>query len=166
MTISHEPSIADLRMLVSLLNVWMPAKEITPETSAVILNAQEWLDALEGLTSADEIGLAAETLTYHGYKNPLGVKHECVEPAFVISTAHITEDVANALGGGHPLGLVVYPKGGDGWWIWVGDEALDKVENLPASLFECIMAARAAECVWLCIDMDATIHDDLPTYAW
>ena len=156
-----EPTISELRHLLHF-----SAVAATGSISRIFLieKVANWINHLEKLTSADEIGLAAEVLTYHGYKNPLGVVSDHVEPMFVISTAHLDENTANRLEQGEQFDLAVYSKAGAGWFVYVGETNFYKA--IPVALFNCVMAARAAKCVWLCIDMDATIHDDLPTYAW
>lgn len=174
MTTVTEPSVADLQMLISLLNTWMPdeksmielhGEEGTEKVMTTIMQTQDWLNALETLTPQDEIGMAADLLNYHGYKNPLGLHGEQVEPMLVISTAHIDEATAEALEKGATFGLVVYRKAGDGWWIYVGELSGEPTTE-PDCLTECIQAAVDAGCSWLCIDMDAALHETLPTYAW
>lgn len=166
MTIPDEqPTVEDLRVLTSLLAVWMPSEQVPAKASITLQKVQNWVTWLEQATAQDEIGLAADLLQYHGIQNPLGVQSEYVEPAFVISTAHIDEATAEVLGSGKTFGLVVYPKGSDGWWIYVGELSGEPTTE-PDCLTECIQAAIDAGCVWLCLDMDASLHETLPTYVW
>lgn len=160
-----QPTVQDLRTLVSLLNIWMPSEQVPAQASITLQKVQNWVTWLEQATPQDEIGMAADLLTYHGYKNPLGLHGEQVEPMLVISTSHIDEATAEALEKGATFGLVVYRKAGDGWWIYVGELSGEPTTE-PDCLTECIQAAIDAGCVWLCIDMDAALHETLPTYAW
>lgn len=87
-----------------------------------------------------------------------------------LSTAHITENTADALNEGYDFNLVIYPKAEYGWFIHVPDEEFfedeEKVFDLPTDLVRLIDIARVKECTWIMLDRDGSIHDNLPTYIW
>jgi hypothetical protein len=90
----------------------------------------------------------------------------------VLSTGHITEEVAQALETFFKWevttpwidALIIYPHGDYGWLIYIPDEGLDA--ELPPSLEACIALARASRCQWLLLDRDASQVTNIPTYEW
>lgn len=100
-----------------------------------------------------------------------------IEHMLVLSTAHITHEVAEALderltADANPDcyldteewadNLVFFPKCDYGWFIYVPD----KNGDVPQSLAECFNLARANLCPWLMLDRDATVVSNLPAFYW
>lgn len=87
-----------------------------------------------------------------------------------VSTAHITEDTATWLkevGVEGPSPIIVYEKAEYGWLIHVPDE-WDKgqANNTPGDLLAIITYAKAKGCLWIMLDCDANVTEDLPEYEW
>lgn len=98
-----------------------------------------------------------------------------------LSTAHITPETAKRLeafcnpGLRHTRdaclwldGIVVYEKSEYGWFIYCGDAKDDpeKFDALPADLAYLIDFALTNDCLWLCLDRDGDVVDDLVSYDW
>ena len=89
---------------------------------------------------------------------------KCME----ISTTHITEDTANKLRDIDTRGnitLSIYDKEEFGWWVYI-DNRMNRNESIPDDLWRCIQYAQENGCNWLCLDCDAEVVDELPSYDW
>lgn len=89
---------------------------------------------------------------------------KCME----ISTNHITEDTANKLRDIDTRGniaLSIYDKEEFGWWIFI-DYRMKRNDSIPDDLWRCIQYAQENGCNWLCLDCDAEVVDELPSYDW
>lgn len=98
----------------------------------------------------------------------------------VLSTAHVTEEVAKGLdevvkarASGGPVEFdaedwrywVIAERWSDyGWWVWADIE--DGVSELPASLYDCLCFARENNCRWIQFDCDGPIEEGLTRYEW
>lgn len=89
-----------------------------------------------------------------------------IERALILSTAHITRETADLLDDMQDSArLIVYAKGGCGWWIYTGRAAtIDR--KLPPELLRCIDTAQKQRCAWLMLDRDALPDASIPTYDW
>ena len=88
-----------------------------------------------------------------------------ISKMLTLSTAHIPEEVANALVQEPEtdyFGLSVYPFA-YGFWIHVPNEIPPAV---PESLAACLRLSKENGCTWLQLDQDAELFDELPTYDW
>lgn len=83
----------------------------------------------------------------------------------VLSTAHVTKETADLLDLDEIEGLVVYDKGGYGWFIVVTDYD-DDTTNIPDDLEKILAYAKSKGCDWLALDRDGEINNNLPTYVW
>lgn len=89
---------------------------------------------------------------------------KCME----ISTGHITEETAkrlNDLDRRWNMDLSIYDKEEFGWWIYVNDY-IKKNDCIPDDLWQCIQYAKKNGCGWLCLDCDAEVDSEIPTYEW
>lgn len=106
-----------------------------------------------------------------------------IHKMLTLSTAHITPETANQLDeylgyfaeedpNHRPAeepeqqfeGLAVYPKAEYGWFIYIGHA--DGAEGLPADLAYLIGFTQQQGCLWLCLDRDGDVVDDLISYEW
>ena len=82
-----------------------------------------------------------------------------------LSTAHIDQKTCDLLTSAaeNPsiVGIPVYEKKSYGWFIPVSSH-MPKRSTRP--LTNCIVAALAAKCDWLCLDANGPIIPDIPTY--
>lgn len=112
-------------------------------------------------------------LEYTGQEPPVGLEIDLV---LTLSTAHIDKETSKELDreGSDTYGLVVYPKGKYGWWIYIpekwedfrGEMPWDEyLKTLPEGLANCINLALENNCRWLCIDQGADTAG-LPEYDW
>ena len=93
------------------------------------------------------------------------------ERAFVLSTAHITEDANKyLLGNGWWRGrkpTLIFDSYKYGWRIYVGELDGPICSAGPhVSLHACMELARKNGCMWLKLDRDGPIVDSLPKYEW
>lgn len=79
-----------------------------------------------------------------------------------LSTGHITNETANWLDT-NPEGVIVYSKGGYGWFIHVSEEFDDEV---PKELVTVLEYARKKKCNWLVLDADGELIDELEHFDW
>jgi hypothetical protein len=87
-----------------------------------------------------------------------------IEAVFTISTAHISQETAEALNGGSTFNLIVNDKGQLGWWFYVADHASWSV--VPDDLKACLQMALNLGCSWLCLDQDAAQVENLEIWEW
>ena len=110
---------------------------------------------------------------YTGQKPPANLE---IERVLTISMAHIDKETAKELDrkGSDTYGLVVYPKGKYGWWIYIPEKWEDfrgempwevYLKTLPEGLANCISLALENGCKWLCLDRDGD-NGGLPEYDW
>lgn len=91
---------------------------------------------------------------------------ENIECALVLSTAHITERTSEILTSDAIDGLVAYPKGEYGFFVYVPEESSEGISDCPKDLMACIEAAKERGCEWLMLERDAETMETLPTYDW
>ena len=93
-----------------------------------------------------------------------------IERVLTVSTAHISAETDEKLCNGDmdEAGMSVYEKGEFGWFLFVDPvvECFWYKEKIPEDLMSCIRLAQANHCEWLCLDRDAEILSELPTYEW
>ncbi|MCO5157841.1 MAG: hypothetical protein M9945_14025 [Aquamicrobium sp.] len=131
-----------------------------------IQKVREWAAALEHLDEESQVQLALDVLKKHGMPAaPLGPNAMHVETCLTVSTAHISALTAEYLNAGETFDLIVFDKGGYGWWFFVGDLPED-TSQVPQDLLAAINVARELGCPWLCLDQAADQLDDLPAYEW
>lgn len=82
----------------------------------------------------------------------------------VMSTGHISKETAELLDRDN-VGVVVYPKAEYGWFIVVSDW-WDIEQTIPEDLKQCLAYAEKNGCDWLCLDYDAELYPDIPSYNW
>lgn len=102
-----------------------------------------------------------------------------IEKMLVISTVHITLEVADQLNATCDQDvsnfatftrsdwiddLIVYPHGEYGWLIRLGESGEDV--DLPEPLADALEQARCEGCDWLLIDRDGPEHNLLETFEW
>lgn len=93
-----------------------------------------------------------------------------ISKMLTISTAHITEETADALnksvyGLESCIDLCVYEKKGYGFFIHIPEDWEEK-RNIPMDLQACVKLADVNGCIWLCLDRDAETVNQLPVYEW
>jgi hypothetical protein len=112
-------------------------------------------------------------LKYSGVENPSALE---IDQVLTISTGHIDKETARELDreGSDTYGLVVFPKGEYGWWVYIpekwedfGDGTPWNVfkDRLPKGLADCIDLAVRNDCRWLCLDGSGDTAG-LPEYDW
>lgn len=93
-----------------------------------------------------------------------------IERVLTVSTAHISAETDEKLCNGDmdEAGMTVYEKGDFGYWIFVDPvaEVFWFKNEIPDDLMQCIKLAQSMDCSWLCLDCDADILPELPTYEW
>lgn len=92
-----------------------------------------------------------------------------ITKCFEISTAHISEETAAKIQHEvepNEMMLSVYEKDGYGWWIYLGNIDSTSVWRIPDDLWNLICLAIKNGCDWLCLDRDAEIIEELPTFDW
>ncbi|WP_266032687.1 DUF5983 family protein [Brucella intermedia] len=167
-----EPTLNEILHIAGLAHSWLesigPDDEDQPTDWewAAVNKITEWAHALEKFGPASEIKLAIAVLAKH---NELWWVVKSLEPysiegVYTISTAHITQETAEALNGGNNFDLIVNDKGQAGWWIYVADHA--SWAKVPGDLKQCLKAAKALGCPWLCLDQDAAQVDGLEVWDW
>ena len=106
--------------------------------------------------------------------NNTGYTHD-IAKMITVSTCHIRRETAEEIDeliekGERPFGLVIYPKGEYGWFIYVSSEEYrdesEDIKETPDDLTECIMLAKKNGCVWLAIDRDGEEDPSLTSYEW
>ncbi len=85
-----------------------------------------------------------------------------------ISTGHITKETANLLEKDSIREIVVYSKGGYGYFVHVPDEFdyLISKNEIPEDLCKCIELALKNKIDWICLDRDGEIISELREYEW
>lgn len=83
-----------------------------------------------------------------------------IEQMYVISTAHITQETAEALDGELGERLTMNPSE-YGWMILV-----DVDDDLPLDLKQCMREAERRKCKWLLLDRDGPKEYNLTQYEW
>lgn len=90
-----------------------------------------------------------------------------IEKMLTLSTAHIDKEtcdiLANIAENPDAATFPVYNAGDWGWFIPVNNH-IPNGSTRP--LTNCIVAALAAKCDWLCLDADGPVIADIPTYEW
>lgn len=110
---------------------------------------------------------------YSGMECPVDLE---IDQMLTLSTIHIEKKTSKELDreGSGTYGLVVFPKGEYGWWIYIpekwedfGDGIPWRVykDKIPKGLADCIDLAFKNNCRWLCLDRDGDTAG-LPEYDW
>ena len=90
-----------------------------------------------------------------------------IHKMLTLSTAHIDQKTCDLLTRATEdpitVGIPVYEKKSYGWFIPVNNH-IPNGSTRP--LTNCIVAALAAKCDWLCLDADGPVIADIPTYEW
>lgn len=101
-----------------------------------------------------------------------------IQKILTLSTAHISENTAKRLEtdpDDNNLGLVVYPKAGYGFFIYIpyipnGTKTLPPQdwfkEDFPEELYNCIVLAAELGCDILCFDQDGNEYPFLKSFDW
>ena len=97
-----------------------------------------------------------------------------IEGTMVLSTAHIGEPTALALGNGETWGAIVYDHANYGFLLaipeegtfWAPKQAKVNAAEFPTDLFDVMDYARRHGCCWLLLDADAAQTPGLPTFDW
>ena len=90
-----------------------------------------------------------------------------ISKMLTISTAHIRPDSTRFLDDEYTFGdagLVLYGKDEYGWFIYISD--IETYKRVPQDIVDCMKFARSHDCHWLCLDCDAEVINELPTYHW
>lgn len=118
-----------------------------------------------------------DTSTFAKAKEEPCAEYE-IDQMITISTCHISQETAQILEDSSEertsLCLpATYTKGKYGFLIYVGEDFTgdrikdsDACNDVPDDLYECMKLARKQGCVWLCLDRDAMVVDNLPSYDW
>lgn len=97
------------------------------------------------------------------------MKKECmlIEKMLTISTFHISKRTAHLIGL-EQIPLVIYPKDGYGWFLYLDLESCEKEElsSIPEDLWKIISFAKMQGCNWLCLDCDGEMLKQLPVFDW
>lgn len=64
------------------------------------------------------------------------------------------------------IDIVVYSKGGHGWFVLVSDWDDDPDTNIPEDLMECLEFASRRGYDWIMFDPEENEVDELSTYHW
>lgn len=86
-----------------------------------------------------------------------------VEKYLDISTGHISKDTADWLDT-DPRGIIMHPKGEYGWFVYAMQEELD--DDVPLDLVKVLVYAKSIGCVWVILDADGELIDELETFDW
>lgn len=83
-----------------------------------------------------------------------------------VSTAHLSPETRQRLETADIEGVLFYPKGPWGWFIYVPsrDEGLNVGDEVPADLKNCIDFAQTLEKEWIMFDCDGSIVQELPKF--
>lgn len=110
---------------------------------------------------------------YSGMENQAALE---IDQMLTVSTMHIDKETAEELDreDSGTYGLVIFPKGEYGWWIYIPEKWEDfgdgtpwnvYKDKLPKGLADCIGLAISNNCRWLCLDRDGDTAG-LPEYDW
>ena len=90
-----------------------------------------------------------------------------ISKMLTLSTAHIKRTTADWLDSIQNE-IVVYPKDEYGWFIYLSTEMFEEINLMivPYDLIVCIQFALDNDCLWLCLDRDGEIVDELDQYNW
>ena len=92
-----------------------------------------------------------------------------MEPStmLTLSTAHLKKETVEAFDAGHvPEGLVIYPKGDYGYFVYVTDDALKHYHDYSDELKALTHAAFNYNASVLCFDRDGIVSPCYPKYDW
>lgn len=81
----------------------------------------------------------------------------------VLSNSHVSSASAKHLESVTARGLPIVEGRDNGWWVYLNsDEPMD----CPQDLLDTISHARDRGCVWLMLDRDGPVNQNLPTFEW
>lgn len=89
-----------------------------------------------------------------------------IQHILVVSTAHITEEVAESLAQDE-LPIIVYSKDQYGFFIFVPEQfEHERDSRLPPCLQDIIELAKSQGTAWIMLDRDAEPSEALTQYSW
>lgn len=91
-----------------------------------------------------------------------------IQILLTISSTHVgdsTRELLDSESQTNSLGLSVYTKDADGWYIYSFKQIPDEIkEKIPASLLDCIQYAKEVGADVLCLDCYGPVVHDLEIY--
>ncbi len=90
-----------------------------------------------------------------------------LESMMTLSTAHITQEVADELlEDAYSCQLIYYPKSEYGYFLCVLEDELENENSLPECLKDILACARSKGVQWVMLDRDADTIPELPVFDW
>ncbi|MCM3716287.1 hypothetical protein M3202_19775 [Alkalihalobacillus oceani] len=88
-----------------------------------------------------------------------------ISKMLTLSTIHLSLESLKLLNLGE-TDMISYEKEGYGWFIYLGDEYFHNIiEELPQDIKRLAEVARENDCLWICLDGDGPVMDNLDVYS-